>query len=458
MTGDTPSLRRAAIALPGRLHVVFGGLGSGSMRSRAHRLWGRGAAFLDQGCLGLANLMINVVLARHLPVVDFAAIGLMIGLHFFVFSIHRGMIVLPFILEDSGTPDTARGSERAEWQTANSCFIALACLGLLLVAALAGFAAQVDVRLDWVAQATSYLVFASPPMLAYEFGRRVLYQEGRHRWVATLSGAYLAAGTSVAVLAAAMGSPLLGGGAFAAAGAAGACAFAVLNTTRHAPVSAAWRRWRVHAGFAGWQSATSILSNLYTASAVVLFGAFAGPMAAAIYAAGRTLVSPMISVTSAVDSTDKPRAARAFASGGMEALHRSIRRTRLTLIGLTLPYFCVVMIFTPWILGALLGAGYDHHTTVVRIIAVSFLLMCMSQPSETRLVVLRASRALFAIRCVAALGAVSGLYVGARFAGITGAVTAFAIVQFLVLAMLLARERILRSRDRKRDLIRFPCD
>lgn len=415
------------------------------MRAHASRLANRAAPFLDQGFLGLSNLIINILLAHHLPVIDFAAISLMIGLHFIVFSFHRGSIVLPLVLDDSDDAEAGRGGERSEWMTANLCFIALVVCLLVLAALCARAVAALEPRAAWVAQAVGYLAIASPPLLAYEFGRRLLYQQRRAPMAAALSAAYFAAGTGMAALAGVLESPLAGAGAFAAAGCAGAGVFLLIDDTAFAGIAAAWTRWRRYADFAAWQSAASIPSNLYTASAVVLFGAFAGPTAAAVYAVGRTLVSPMLSMTSAVDATDKPRAARALAQGGLDGLRSSIGRTRLTLLVLVAPYFAAVVVLAPWLLGRLFGEDYSGNATVVRVTAVAFLLTCLNQPSETMLVVLRASRMLLAVRSFAALAAVGGTYVGAEHGGVLGAVTAFASVQVLVLALLILSERLLRG-------------
>jgi O-antigen/teichoic acid export membrane protein len=120
--------------------------------------------------------------------------------------------------------------------------------------------------------------------------------------------------------------------------AASAAAGVALITGR--PSWPRWSRslaaWRPHRSFATWLSLNIIPYTVYsTATVVILVGALFGPHAAALFTAARTLTNPAVSITSAVDSIDKPRAVRSLAQEGMIGLRRTIDKTRVLLIGLT---------------------------------------------------------------------------------------------------------------------------
>lgn len=400
----------------------------------ASRFRNRALPFVDQALLGLSALLISLILARHFSVLSFASVTVMMGAHYFVFSVHRAAIVLPYILESSAGAED-EDSQRSWWSTnlafigAATAFLALAALGLRLLSVGTPV-------LTWISDATFYLLFTTPPLLAFEYGRRVLYQQGHVAAVTVISVAYLAGGLVTVTVGTRLGSQNIANLAFAAAGMSGLIAFLLIARPSCATLASAWAVWQPHAKFAYWQSATSIPYNLYAIAPVVLIGIFSGPTAAAIFGAARTIVSPAFSVVSAVDSIDKPRAARAMATAGLPGLHASISATRKLLLVLAGGYLAVIAIFAPAVLHVAFGARYAEHSMAVRILALAFLCMCLAQPVETMLIVLRRLRPLFYIRGTAAIAVTLGIWLGEREFGAYGAICAIAVVQLGVLLIL----------------------
>lgn len=406
------------------------------VRAQGNRIW----SFVDQGLQGVSNVVVSVILARALDITSFASIGLMIGIYYFIFSVHRVSVVLPFILdasEEEASPEIAR-----DWWTASLVVTAGVEVLLAIAWGISREWAALHPETAWVAASLGWLLLILPLLLAGEFGRRVFFQEGKARAAAIASVAYCAAGLAVALVALWTGSALVGALAFAASGLGSTLVFLVVARPKVTSVAAAWSRWRPHAAFSLWQSLTSVLFVLYGASAVILVATFADAVAAGVYTAARTLVNPALSIVSAVDSLDKPRAARAIVQGGIPGLRGSIGRTRRLLLLLSGTYLGLVAIFAPWLLHNLLGSTYADHADAVRVLAFGFLLMCLNQPSETMLVVLRMPRLLFVVRLLAVVLAVAGIWFGAQRAGVMGTALALAAVQLFALVALQIAERV----------------
>ena len=395
-------------------------------------------ALIDQGCQGVANVVMSAILARHLGRIDFASVGFILGVYYWVAGLFRANVILPFIVSTTGHPEEA--SRLGDWwrlAVIASALItfALAFAGMLLV--LTTSSARASTGPVWMASAVLLCAPVSGALLLAEFGRRALYQVNLPFRAAACSIVYASVGVAVTAFAAAK-LPTAAActiGWTAAGGAALAAALLALP-----PPAGGWiggvRLWQAQRSFALWQSACHIPYALYNASVILVVGAFSGPLAASTFVATRTLANPALSLVTAVDSTDKPRAARQFAVHGLNGLGKSIRRTRLTLVAGAGGYLMLVLVFAPTLLKLVSGTKYLGATNEVRVLCIAFLLTCLNQPSETYLIVLRASSLLFSVRMVTATVAVLLLWVVGGRAGAMGSAIALAAVQaFNVLAL-----------------------
>lgn len=420
------------------------------IRNFAERHKGRLLSFADQGMLGLSAFSINILIARYFSDTTFAIVSVMMGLHYLVFGVHRGVVVLPYILEEGGASGAAAAEAQSAWWTINLVFVGA-------IASLLGFAASIlkvtglsGPQLTWIVDAVFLLALTTPPLLLFEYARRALYQGGATSKVAICSTAYFIAGTVTVSAGVAAGSAILSGLAFAVAGAAGTAVFIVSKRPSGARLSTALATWKRQSGFGAWQAMTSIPYNLYAISPVVLVGAFAGPTAAAVFGVGRTIASPAFSIVSAVDSMDKPRAVSAMAQAGLKGLHGSISRTRKLILALAGGYLVLVILFAPWATKAAFGPEYANDVGAIRLVALAFLFLCLNQPVETMLIVLRRVRVMFVIRLVAALAIVGGIFMGANVAGVFGVALATAGVQSAVLLTLTLIELRIVKQSRER--------
>jgi len=408
--------------------------------ARALGMKNRLASFADQGMQGVANIAFNALLARSLQKSQFASVGLAFGIYFFLLGIHRAQVVLPFIL-DGGLPEPERSRKAEAWWWFNALFIGVMVLLLVAVAAVLRLAMP-DPAQAWVVDAVHYSALVTAALCMAEFGRRWLYQHGKPIVAACASLAYLVTGAIVAVMVLLIQGGLGMGIATWVLGTTTFMTVVIIAAPpRFVSLAEIGGVWWSHRNFAFWQTLTHLPYAIYNNSVVLLIGAFGGPVAAATFTAARTLNSPVLSVVSAVDLLDKPRAARALVSDGLRGLKSSIVRTRRLLVFLNGIYLALLLLFTGPILKLAFGERYAGHEMEVRALAVAFFLICLNQPSETMLIVLRASRTMFLTRLCAAVSAVVAIFTLSRAFGPLGCTGAIVLVQVINLACLSFGER-----------------
>lgn len=388
------------------------------LQNRRPRALARLGSFSDQGFQGVGNIAANALLARSLTHEEFATIGMMIGVHYFAWGFHRSNIILPLILNASEIDGGEHDEDAWWWLNLISIVLVGAVLGLIAI----GYAMIDPSPKDrWMIRAVAYAAWVSPWLCAIEFGRRRLYQRGRGVGAAIASGA-----SSAVLLAVALWvwvgphTIILGASGWALGGLVGSIVAWIAAPPKAVPVRTIAAVWRHHRHFAFWQTMTAIPYAFYTTIVVILVAAFSGPAAVAAFTAARTLTNPAMALVSAVDTLDKPRAARALYQDGLPGLKRSIRRTLLTVIGLTGPYLAVLTLFSGYILHAVFGAAFKDYGFGVSLLAVAAFFACLNQAPETALIVLRAGKAMFSVRLAVAFFTVVSMWIGAHWFGFIG--------------------------------------
>lgn len=397
------------------------------------------SSFADQGFQGLANLGVNALLARSLVKNDFASVGLLLGIYFFVLGLHRSVVTVPFIL-DTGRPGAERSKDADAWWWFNLAFLIFTAVVLWIISALARLA--LPPASFWVVQALDYAPVVAPALCLTEFGRRWLYYAGKPVVAAAAACIYFIINVVIATIVLITGGGLALGMSAWVLAAAGymtvvVCAAPPLAVRPGAVASV----WKPHAQFSGWQVLTHLPYAIYNNSVVLLIGFFGGPVAAAIFTASRTLSSPILSVGAAVDLLDKPRAALALATQGIAGLKRSISSTRRLLLLVNGTYLLLILLATRPLLELAFGDRYLGHELEVQILGVAFFLFGLNQPSETLLIILRSSRILLLTRCVAATCAIVALAILSRLYGPAGCAGAIVCVQLVNIVGLRLAER-----------------
>lgn len=412
---------------------------------RVAALQNRLASFGEQGLQGVANLAVNVILARGLSHEGFATIGVMLGIHYFVLGLHRTAVVLPFILDASGDEAAALRAER-RWWWLNLASLGVIAAVLALASATVALATVGHPEDRWFSDGLLLTVPVTPALLLFEFGRRVLYQRRLPATAALASAVYLVLNLGTAlVVSHAAPTPAAGGLSWIVAGLGGAAVATLAAPPGRPRLREGWRLWWANRSFAFWQALTNLPYAVYNSSVVVVVGLFGGAGAAAAFTAARTLTNPAISMVTAVDSLDKPRAARGLAAGGLAGLRGSVGRTRRLLAILTGVYLGALVVFARPVLHLAFGDAYADQVDEIRVLALAFFLISMNQPSETFLIVLRASKLLLATRIVAAAVAVASLALAKPY-GLMGACLALLLTHVINLANLRASEGVAARR------------
>ncbi|MCC6828170.1 MAG: hypothetical protein IT550_08075 [Novosphingobium sp.] len=408
------------------------------------RLW----AVADQGASGVANVLVFALFGRGLTPHDFGSIGMMMGLYYFIGGFHRSAIVLPFTTwhrTDADAIDVHRDDSNWWWLGLGLALLVSAGTGIAaLVVRLAG-AYVPDVQ--WLVEPLYLTALVTPALLAWEFARRWLYKIERPQLVAACSGLYL-----VVLVAGALLAGRYAPDSFAAAmvWVLASIVALVVALMRLVPMAfdraAAALITRENKAHAAWLAATNLPYSIYsTASIVVWIGLFMGPLEAAVFTAARTLTNPAISVVSAIDSIDKPRAARALVREGIPGLRRIVRNSRISIAVATGLYLGGVAILATYLTHLAYGGQYTGLEEEVRWLALGFFLFSLNLPSETMLIVLRAGPVMLTVRCITAAITLAALAFSARH-GVAGMAGGFAASQFINCLLLIGAERVALAR------------
>jgi len=383
----------------------------------------RVAAISDQALVGIANFAAMAAFARLLPREDFAAIGVAIAIHFVLFGFHRAAIVMPYILSAKDKPEP---QPRSAWAWL-AIRVSLAAAVLLFFVA---FLLSASNAPPFAAKCAFYAALQSPALLLQEFAKRWLYQH--HRVGSVLIGS----SSGFIVTGAGIGLLYFGRGpAWAASALLGISALvvALIGFLRCRPdwnsrSVTAWTLIGRRREFTLWQSVAHIPYILYNNGYTLLLAMLSGPAATAGYTALRTLLSPSVSLISAVDSTDKLRAIAAYHEGGTRAAKRSADRTRRLLVTLNGPFLLACALLASPYQKFVLGPAY-HHPIEMAVLAAYCFLLSINQPFETFLIVQEKARTLMFSRCLSAFLAISGLLLLAPRFGLLGAAIALLLAQ-----------------------------
>ncbi len=399
--------------------------------ARPQRLPRRASALLEQGLVSGAHFVAFLLFARALPAEAWGAFSLAYGLVLFAQGFQRALVSIPLVAF-SATPG-GWDTQRHGWARANT---ALAAVGLLLLGAAAAGVALAGV--PWLLQVLLLALLLAVPLLVHEFARRAAVQEGRLDLFAGMGALYAlvllaitaacslqAPGTAAAVVTAwPAWQP-----AVAVAVAASAAAALYRLVARRAVLAAPGRPPRAagYPAFAGWSTLGHLAYSGYNFGVQAVLAALAGPAAVGAFHACRTLVQPVSTLISAMDSIDKPRAATARAAQGLPAMRRVLLRTLGVMALLGVPYLALVALQADTLLGLAYGPRYADQGPLVWMWCLVALCSIVSQPVESGLYVAHRTRPLFAARALAALVALAAAVPLVQSHGAIGALAAMAL-------------------------------
>lgn len=387
------------------------------------------ASMYDQAIQSGSNFLSLACLANVYPTAVIGEFILVISLMQIIIGLQRSVVVLPFITTQSTDQrlDSAGG-----WFIVNLIFVAASMTVLLLMWVAAFFLESAAIHPQTIALAS----MLTPSLACYEFCRRWMYQTGRYpvaSGIATLLGVMYLAGV---VLSMATGYGISIAIAGYAAGGIAAVAITTWCYRREiCDVSVALEEWLGLRRSIGWHLLSSVAHLSYT-SAMPFMVALAGNQSmVAIFGATRAIVTPFLTAASALDSVEKPRASRAFASGGAPALWKSAISTGRILLAIAAPGLLLVLILGPWILGVAFGPAYRQHYPLLLVWSLSVILILLNQPVETCMIILQKTRELFLSKVVGCLLGMLAVFVLVPYVHSIGAVIAVVLAVFIALAM-----------------------
>lgn len=376
-------------------------------------------AFFDQFSISGINFVSIILIARGCAHIEFAAYGLALAIWQFLVSFQRSAVVLPMVVAHSNPefPEVP-----GKWVWVNAALVG--AIAAILLALRLVF--ELRVPGSYVVLSLSLSVLITPAMLLYEFNRRLMY---------TLH-ANIDASIGAAIVAVFYGSGVLVS-AFVthnvwAAGigmGTGGLLSTLYLTARHRgviglPDTEGFQQWRALAGNTSWHLASFLAHSTYNTALPIVVAAIGSPTAVAAIVATRNLTNPGLTISTAVDSFEKPRAGRAFREGGMAALQAATNRTRRLLLMINTPVMLLLAVFAEPIVKALRGNGHADYVTLVYIWTGVVTMTLINQPFETALIIQRKTAVLFWSKVAGGAVLLGGAWALVPHFGALGAVSA----------------------------------
>lgn len=396
----------------------------------------RFAGIIDQAFFSSVAFLQIVVLARTLSKDEFGLFGVGISISLVAVGIQRSSIILPLIVLYP-TPELFRKS--GHWSLMNTKFVLLTICALTLAGVFLYFLGI---------QSIANLLLTTAPLAAatmfYEYHRRSLYQLQLEGSVIACSAIYLF--TNVLGIIAILIRPDFGfQGALLFSAVASGLSAAVAFRLRGTVVTEHGCTQQNSRSVIFWNMLSFFPYAVYNNGMVLIIGIFESNATAAVFAATRLFVAPIIALVNAIDSTDKPRAANALSQEKISGLFHSLKNTLITLLALGSPYLITTFIFADSYGFIALGEQYRGDVWIGRIWALVGFLLIFGQPLETGLIVLRRSNWLFACRSLAAVVCIGAAFMLMPSIGAAGAVIGLALgwaaAAALALLVLLASSR-----------------
>lgn len=364
----------------------------------------RMAGIADQAFFTLATFAMTYVYARFLPPEAFGTFALVQGICLIAQGGQRAVCVLPMIITSNHDGVSQRW---AQFDLFIRIFVACVLAGTATCLWMLAINTALTHAL-WLA------ALCSLATLAYEFQRRCLFVQRLTRAVVLVAAAYLVMNLSAVLVvflwfrtveAAAVGLFLCAGLA------------ALLARAIRQPNAQTDGELKEHLGLAGWNLLSYMAYAVYNNGMILIVGVTMDVRTVALFSASRLFTAPIQTLLQAIDSVDTPRARRKLAAEGIAGLTNSLRRTRIALMALGIPYL-VILVAVARPLSDLLFAGRypGMHTAIYTWAGVS-LFMLLSQPLETGLTILRKVSVFFWTRTLAAAATVAALLISSNIAG-----------------------------------------
>ena len=362
-------------------------------------------ALAEQALVSGSNFLLYVFATRSLPKEQWGALSMALAVLLVVQGFQRAFVTLP--MSSSGDDKASFiGTNLLFWRQVQVVMIALT-MPVIGVAYLVAW----QVGVEWVQQCVAMTAALLIPMYYLEFTRRVVILGGSMKRLFVMATAYAVVLGAASLIAYAMDMAhemtTFVGILMLAAVCSCCCGDVNILPSAKSVVNANWSSAALW-DFGKWSAGSSVAYSGYNFAVQAILAAVAGPAAVAVFAATRNLVQPINVVIQAMDSVDKPRAARALKEHGMAGLWGVTKKAWLWLAAVSLPYFLIVGFAAEPLLGLIYADKYAGASSSVLFWFLVMAVMIVVQPVESALYVLRRPKQLFYSRlfaCLAVLGA-----------------------------------------------------
>jgi O-antigen/teichoic acid export membrane protein len=390
----------------------------------------------DQVVVALTNFALTLAIGRAFGADELAAYGIGLSIALMVQGLQRHTITIPLLLKPAARVQRRRGAVIGA--QALILFTALAAMTAALLLAQA-IAAPRFVHLVLAASAVCLLVY-----LELEFARAFLTKIGRPALL--LAGAAFYALVAASLAFAALTQRIsfetmlfvLGGAMLLHAGAVLAVSGTLSLRDGARLLGLDIKR------YGGWAAAATATYAGYNHVPLLIVGAIAAPIHAAVFVAARSLLQPLQIVLRGLDVADKS----AFAELRAHPWSRKTARFTLTLV--------VLYALIGGVIGIAVGLGAERLMMLAygpkfagqgsALVAwvPAYILLSVSTPLESLVYARKAFRGYFAIRGLASVVAIAAAFPLVAWHGGVGAVIACAIGWLVAVAgtgLMLARGR-----------------
>lgn len=380
------------------------------------------SALFEQGLISGSNFLILIFAARILEPAQWGIFSFAMACVLMVQGLQRAAVILPMVNQCA----TAEGLQQhqSSWYRMQVIATVISIALLVSAACLPGLPAQHA----WVTQSASIAALLIAPIYFYEFNRRLLILRGLQYKLVRIAFAYavalgMGAVTIYVLHVKSINSVLLAYLAAQMVGALGTAALLGMPSLRMT-----WSAVQIaeNIRFAKWAFLSSLAFSGYNFAVQAILGAVSGPGAVGLFNAARNFVQPVNTLIQAMDSVDKPRTSRMYATAGSKGLFDAVFASLRWLMLIGGPFVVLMGVFGGDLLVAIYGERYEGNQSLMLVWAVAAGLILVAHPVETGLLVKRVPRQLFVSRLIAAAVALALAFGLTPALGAVGAVISLA--------------------------------
>lgn len=358
-------------------------------------LFHKGAwALADQALISATNFTTMVLVARSVSPREFGLYSLAYTGLLFANSVQSALVIQPHA--SLGAPRAREGYRTYTTDTA------LLQLGFALVTAIAVAITGIAMSLQglWIAPVVIALTAAAPAWQLQEFPRRALYVRSRIR--SAFMNDLVSYGGQIALMVFLWSrrelTPISAIVAMAVTSAAAALfgawqirkqiewTFARPSLRKTMKENWTFGKWLLGGDLAYWTS-----GQIYP----ILAAAFVSVTATGLMRAAHTVLGPTNLLMVSLDPVFSPRAARAYARGGITDLRALVARLQLA-VGAAMGAYCIAAaIFARPIFAIVYGPEYARHSWMLSVLAIATLIASLRTPIRLGFKALRQTRAVF---------------------------------------------------------------